>query len=75
MIKPLKPLNVRIPSDLQTSLLKISQREKIPLSDLVRESLQEFVAVRHFRNLRKGVLPFASAKGILTDEDVFRIVS
>ena len=75
MIKPLKFLNVRIPADLQRKLLEISRKEKIPVSDLVRESLQEFVVVRRFRQLRKGVLPFAEAQGLVTDDDILRLKS
>ena len=75
MIKLLKPLNVRIPDALQKQLQSISKREGTPVSDLVRESLQRFVAVRRFRQLRKQVLPFAEAQGFLTDEDIFRQIS
>ncbi len=75
MIKPLKPLNVRIPDELQKQLQAISKREGTPVSDLVRESLQRFVVVRRFRQLRKQVLPFAEAQGFLTDEDIFQQIS
>lgn len=75
MIKPLKPLNVRVSSNLRKKLEAISRRENIPLSDLVRESLQQFVAIRQFRQFRKQVLPCAEAEGFLTDEDVFRSIS
>jgi hypothetical protein len=40
-------------------------------SDLVRESIRRYAAVYRFRQLRKRVLPFAEAQGLLTDEDVF----
>ena len=75
MIKPLKSLNVRIPEELQRQLLAISKREHIPLSDLVRESLKQFVAVKRFRQIRKQILPLAEAQGFLTDDDVFKQVS
>ena len=75
MIKPVKMLNVRVPEKLRKDLEKISKEENIPLSDLVRESLQEFIAIRKFRQLRKKCLPLAEAQGLLTDEDVFDRVS
>ena len=75
MIKPLKPLNVRIPDELEKELRAISKKENIPISDLVRESLKEFVSIRRFRQLRKLVLPLAEAQGLLTDEDIFREIS
>ena len=65
-------LNIRIPNDLRSALAAISKAEHVPLSDLVRESLREFVAIRRFRRLRKKVLPLAEAQGLLTDEDVFK---
>ena len=75
MIKPLKPLNVRIPDELQRQLKAICKREKIPLSDLVRESLQQFVTIRQFRQIRDEILPFAEEKGYLTDEDIYNDIS
>mgnify|MGYP001563781909 CR=1 FL=1 len=78
MIKPikhLKPLNIRIPDNLRRQLQAISKKEKIPVSDLVRQSLRQFVAVRHFRQMRRRILPFAEAQGFLTDDDVFGQVS
>ena len=75
MIKPLKPLNVRIPAELERQLRAISRQENIPISDLVRESLQRFVSVKLFRQLRNQILPFAEAQGLLVDEDILKIIS
>ena len=68
-------LTIRIPKDLRAELMHISKAEHIPLSDLVRESIQKYLAIRHFRRLRGKVLPFAEAQGLLTDEDVFKAIS
>jgi predicted transcriptional regulator len=68
-------LTVRLPDNLRKELQQISDAEAKPLSDLVRESIQKYVAVYNFRKLRNAVLPFAEAQGILTDEDVFRTIS
>ena len=67
-----KTLNIRIPRDIRAELTALSKEEKKPLSDLVRESLREFLVVRRFRRLRSKALPFAEAQGLLTDEDVFK---
>ena len=75
MIKPSKLINVRIPAQLQKKLQEISRQEKKPVSDLVRESLREFIAVRRFRQLRKQVLPFAEAQGLVTDDDILNMKS
>jgi len=45
------------------------------MSDLVRESLQRYIAIYKFRRLRNKVLPFAESQGILTDEDIFDVIS
>jgi predicted transcriptional regulator len=68
-------LTVRISDDLRDQLQRISDVESKPVSDLVRESIRRYIALYTFRRLRKTVLPFAEAQGILTDEDVFRTIS
>ncbi len=67
-----KPMSVRLPKDLRKLLEDISASENLPVSDLVRESIQRYVSLYRFRQLRKKVLPFAEAQGLLTDEDVLK---
>jgi len=67
-----KPMSVRLPKDLRKLLEEISASENLPVSDLVRESIQRYVSLYRFRQLRKKVLPFAEAQGLLTDEDVLK---
>jgi len=66
-----RPITIRIPDDLRKILDQISKKERMPVSDLVRESIRRYAAVYRFRQLRKRVLPFAEAQGLLTDDDVF----
>ena len=68
-------LTIRLPEQLRADLNKVSRQEHKPVSDIVRESLRRHVAVQQFRALRRKVLPFAEAQGLLTDEDVFRALS
>jgi len=68
-------LTVRLPDELRKGLQQISDAEAKPVSDLVRESIQRYVAIYNFRRLRNTILPFAEAQGILTDEDVFTSIS
>jgi len=68
-------LTIRLPDGLRKELQKISQEESKPMSDLVRESLQRYISIYKFRRLRNKVLPFAESQGILTDEDVFDVIS
>ena len=66
-----RPMTIRLPDELRKMLNQISKEERMPISDLVRESIRRYAAVYRFRQLRKRALPFAEAQGLLTDEDVF----
>ena len=68
-------LTVRIPDELRKELKRISDEESKPVSDLVRESLKKYIAIRKFRSIRNKVLPFAESQGLLTDEDVYKLIS
>ena len=68
-------LTVRLPNELRSELEDISQEQRKPISDLVRESIRRYVALERFRALRKRVLPFAEAQGFVMDEDVFKAIS
>lgn len=68
-------LTIRIPDDLREGLQAFSRSENKPVSDIVRESLKRYLAIHRFRQLRNMTLPFAEAQGILTDDDVFSMIS
>ena len=68
-------VTIRLPKELRRQLQKLSKAESRPVSDLVRESIQRYVSMQKFRALRRSVLPFAEAEGLLTDEDVFSRIS
>jgi predicted transcriptional regulator len=68
-------LTIRLSEDLRTELDEISREENKAVSDIVRESLRRYIAIEKFRSVRKKILPFAEAQGLLTDDDVFRALS
>ena len=68
-------LTIRLPEELKSTLQSLCRAENKALSDLVRESLNNYLAVKQFRALRKKTLPFAEAAGYLTDEDVFGLLT
>jgi len=68
-------LTIRIPDEMKKQLQDFCEQQKRPVSDVVCDSLRRYLAVERFRALHRQTLPFAEAQGILTDEDVFRIVS
>ena len=68
-------ITVSIPEDLKRELDAVTRREGMTRSDLVRESLRNYLAIRRFRQLRLKLTAKAKAQGIYTDEDVFRLIS
>ena len=68
-------LTIRLPEELKNELDEISRDEKRAVSDIVRESIRRYIAIEKFRSVRKKILPFAEAQGLLTDEDVFKALS
>ncbi|MCL4415203.1 MAG: CopG family transcriptional regulator [Actinobacteria bacterium] len=69
-----KIITIRIPEEIDKDLIIISKEEDKPISSLVRESLRRYIKIYRFRKLREKVLPFAEAQGLLTDEDIFKII-
>jgi len=67
-------LTVRLPEELKQELEKLCENENVPMSDVIRESIKRYIAIRHFRTLRGKTLPFAESQGLLTDEDIFRLL-
>jgi len=68
-------LTIRIPSELKKRLQEFCKRQNRPVSEVVRDSLRRHLATERFQSLRRKTLPFAEAQGILTDDDVFRVIS
>ena len=67
-------LTVRLPEELKQELEKLCENENVPMSDVIRESIKRYIAIRRFRALRGKTLPFAETQGLLTDEDVFQLL-
>ena len=68
-------LTVRLPEGLKRTLQSHCKAENRALSDIVRESLTNYLAIKQFRVLRTKSLPFAEAAGYLTDEDIFEALT
>jgi metal-responsive CopG/Arc/MetJ family transcriptional regulator len=68
-------ITIRLPEKLQKELETVIKAEKISKSEIVRDAIVRYLAVKRFQQLRKQVLPFAEAQGLLTDEDVFKAIS
>jgi predicted transcriptional regulator len=68
-------LTVRIDQSLAKVLARVSKASGRSRSEVVRDALKRELAQEQFARLRSKVMPFADARGYLTDEDVFRKVS
>ena len=44
-------------------------------SEIAREALRRQIRLETFEDLRRRIMPFAEARGFLTDEDIFSKIS
>jgi metal-responsive CopG/Arc/MetJ family transcriptional regulator len=68
-------LTISLPEKVRVQLDRVSKAEGVSRSDIVRESIRDYLFIRQFRSLRKAMVPKASQRGIHTDQDVFDRVS
>ena len=68
-------LTIRLDANLEELLTKASQRAGVSRSELAREALRRQLRIIQLEALRKRIVPFAEARGFLTDEDVFNQIS
>lgn len=68
-------LTIRLDRTLERQLETAAKRSGRSRSDIARDALRRQLAVMQFEEARRQVMPFAEARGYLTDEDVFRVVS
>lgn len=67
-------VTIRLDEDLERMLAKFCRRSKRKRSEVVRDALRRQLSLLMFEQLRQKVMPFAEARGYLTDEDVFKSV-
>ncbi len=60
---------------MKLELERLSKMDGVSRSDIVRESLRDYLFVRRFRSIRNSMLSKASKNEIYTDQDVFDLVS
>jgi len=68
-------ITIRLDADLQRRLDDVCERSGRTRSDVVRDAIKRQISLIQFEQLRRDVLPFAEARGYLTDEDIFDAVS
>ncbi len=68
-------LTIRLDPATVRKLNRVAKQSGRSRSEIVREALQRQLALDRFEDLRRRIMPFAEARGYLTDEDVFKDVS
>jgi len=68
-------LTIRLDKELEELLSKASKRTGKNRSEIAREALRRQIRLENFEELRRRIMPFAEARGYLTDEDIFSKVS
>ncbi len=68
-------VTISLPPSVRRELDRVPKEEGISRSDVLRESLEDFLFVRRFQRLRQRMMAAAQAQGIFTDEDVFERTS
>ncbi len=68
-------VTVRLDDDLKPMLEKACRRSGRTRSEIMRDALRRHLLILQFEQLRNRVMPFAEARGYLTDEDIFKVVS
>ena len=68
-------VTIRLDGALQMRLARLSTASGRTRSEIVREALDRQLALIEFENARRKTRPLAERAGLLTDEDVFEVVS
>ena len=68
-------VTISLPQAVRRELDRVAKEEGVSRSDVLRQSLEEFLFVRRFRRLRLRMMASAQSEGVYTDEDVFTRVS
>lgn len=66
---------ISLPAELTARLDLVADEEGTSRSEVVREAVRRYLALRQLQKVRESMIPYAEAAGVLTDEDVFRSMS
>jgi predicted transcriptional regulator len=64
-------LTIRLDDELERLLTEASRRTGKSKSDIAREALRRQIRLESFEALRRRIMPFAEARGYLSDDDIF----
>ena len=68
-------VTIRLDESLKKLLDRVCRDTGRSRSEVIRDALRRQLTIQLFEEARRRVMPFAEARGYLTDEDIFEIVS
>ncbi len=68
-------ISVSFPEKLASELEKVAEETGRTKSEIIKEALRAYLWEERFRKIKKKVIAKAKKKGIVTDEDVFKVIS
>jgi len=68
-------LTISLPLPLRRNVSRAAKKQHMTESEFVRDAVRRRLALDRFRGLRDRAQAQVQARGIYTDEDVFKIVS
>jgi metal-responsive CopG/Arc/MetJ family transcriptional regulator len=68
-------LSISLPNKIKKEIDQITKEDGITRSDLIRESLNDYLYFRKLNKLRNKMIFKAQSNNIFTDDDVFNKVS
>jgi metal-responsive CopG/Arc/MetJ family transcriptional regulator len=68
-------VSISLPTWLKERLDQFVKGDQTSRSDIVREALKEYFTRKDLEHIRQSMVPLAEARGVFTDEDVFKEVS
>ncbi len=64
---------MRITDDLKKDLKELKKIDNRSVSEIIRDSLRNYLLLKKFKNLRKQVIPYTEKADLFTDEDIFEL--
>lgn len=68
-------LTITMPSKMKSRLDRISKKEHQDKGEIVRAAIRKYLFRKDVDELRERMIPRAQKMGIVSDEDVFKLVS
>ncbi len=68
-------ITVRLDKGLKPALDRFCRRSGRSRSAVIRDAIRRHLRLMAFEGLRRRTMPFAEARGLMTDDDIFKLVS